>query len=388
VRRAARCGSALVAPLVCLALLLPACALAQGGGGSPSAGELWRQYPLDPRASAGQSTGATTTPPATTAPRAATEPRAAQTSPPRAAESSSSGTPLPLILGLVAVTMAFASAALVLHTRRTRPAREAAAHDLEPAPRTQEVPMTEHPTPAPTPRAARPPDPAAAWTAEIAWQQAPGRCRFCAVAAADDGADRAPVMCSAWLDWPPTERSPVTALGQAVADLERSLGDAGWEPLEPGDAWYAKRFGWTPVGSADAGPTGSADLADGSPDADDGELESFVVPRRFVRVPAWPEGSEDRWRCEIRWDASRRDARFRAVAAPPGDGDGGRRVGESAPVSSPFTGDGAVRGLEHALLQAGWERAGRGPEWYSQRFVWPGEGEPPARVEPAVHEGT
>jgi hypothetical protein len=361
-------------------------------------GELWRQYPLEPRGS-GSSTGTATTPPATTAPRATTEPRAAQTQPPRQAArdaDGSSGTSLALVLVLVAMTMALSGAALVLHTRRTRPARAAAVHDLEPAPRTQEVPMTDHPTPAPTPRAGRPPDPAAAWTAEIAWQQAPGRCRFYAVAAAAEGAARAPVSCSAWLDWPPTERAPVSALAEAVAELERALADAGWQPLEPGDAWYAKRFGWTPGQGADAGASDPALPVDVPPADDDGDLESFTVQRRFVRVPAWPEDSDDRWRCEICWDAGYLSSRFEAVALRPGHRKG-RVVGgggvfrwllmsDPDPRTPEYAAD--VSNLEHALLQAGWERAGRGAEWYAQRFVWPGDGEPPAQVEPAVHEGT
>jgi hypothetical protein len=41
-----------------------------------------------------------------------------------------------------------------------------------------------------------------------------------------------------------------------------------------------------------------------------------------------------------------------------------------------------VRNLAAALEAAGWERLGTGAQWYSQRFVWRGEDEPPGRVDP------
>src|SRR3954469_12739014 len=51
----------------------------------------------------------------------------------------------------------------------------------------------------------------------------------------------------------------------------------------------------------------------------------------------------------------------------------------------PLSGDRAVVAeLCEALIATGWEPAGRGNAWYVQRFVWPGKGEPPDRLDPAV----
>jgi hypothetical protein len=36
----------------------------------------------------------------------------------------------------------------------------------------------------------------------------------------------------------------------------------------------------------------------------------------------------------------------------------------------------AARGLARSLVAAGWQPAERGPDWYSQRFVWARSGEP------------
>jgi hypothetical protein len=36
----------------------------------------------------------------------------------------------------------------------------------------------------------------------------------------------------------------------------------------------------------------------------------------------------------------------------------------------------AARGLARSLVAAGWQPADRGPDWYSQRFVWARSDEP------------
>jgi hypothetical protein len=124
------------------------------------------------------------------------------------------------------------------------------------------------------------------------------------------------------------------------------------------------------------------------------EVEPFATDRRFVRAPGWPEGSEEGWRCEIRCETHDAGSRFRAVALPP-SGDEPWAIGEAEGSRwlPPADGDGptpehdaAIAGLESALLQAGWDRAGRGDQWYAERFVWRREGEPPSRLEPVLAE--
>ena len=376
----------LAALLACLVLGVPAGAAGQQGG-APSANELWRHYPLAPKGSAAAATASTAPRPAAAAPT----PAVATPRPARDDGGSSSAA----LLGALTLLILTATAFLALQRRRAR------APGTEPAQQTprrrpagavslfydppEDVPVTDAEPPPRTPRepeATRPPDPDVPWTAEIGWERAPGRCRFVVVAAIGEYDEREPLARSAWLGWPPSARSPVSALAEAVAELEQALLGAGWEPLHRGDAWYAKRFSWTPALAEPLGP-----IIDLPTSADDVELEPFAAPRRFVRAPEWPDGTDGRWRCEIRWDAASKHARFRAVALAPDDG-GDRTVGHSASVSSPFTGDEAVSSLEQALLAAGWERAGRGAEWYAQRFVWRGDGAPPERTEPALSEGT
>jgi hypothetical protein len=394
--------------LAWLALGAPASALAQENGSAPSASELWRQYPLGPKR---PTTSQTATP--STVPRRTTTSNASQSS-----SSDGGGSNKAALAGLTVLTLAILTLAATggwatlytLRRKRERAAGQAAVAPAVPPPapsaprnrrflelvadpaQEEETPMPKSPEPEPAAEAPAPapppplvpPDPDAPWTAEIAWAQGEGRCRFYAVAAARDGGEPVPIVRSSWMGWPPDEHTPVTALADAVAALERELVAAGWTALEPGSAWYAKRFAWTPVAEPEL-PVIS--LPEPPPQM---EIERSPTPRRFVRATEWPEGSEDGWRCEIRWSAGYVSSRFQAVALPPGQRKG-RPVGESAPFKwllmsdpDPRTRehDAAVTGLEDALLEAGWERAGRGQEWYSERFVWPGSGEPPERVEP------
>jgi hypothetical protein len=396
--------------LACLALAAPASALAQQSESAPSASELWRQYPLGPKR---QTTPQTATP--STVPLRTTTSNASQSS-----SSDGGGSNKAALAGLTVLTLAILTLAATggwatlytLRRKRERAAGQAAVAPAAPRPapsaprnrrflklvgdpaQEEETPMPKSPEPEPEPAAEAPapapppplvpPDPDAPWTAEIAWAQGDGRCRFYAVAAAGDGGEPVPIVRSSWMGWPPDEHTPVTALADAVAALERELTAAGWTPVEPGSAWYAKRFAWTPIADPEL-PVIS--LPEPPPQM---EIERSSTPRRFVRATEWPEGSEDGWRCEIRWSPGYVSSRFQAVALPPGQRKG-RPVGESAPFKwllmsdpDPRTRehDAAVTGLEDALLEAGWERAGRGPEWYCERFVWPGPGEPPERVEP------
>src|SRR3954469_8789920 len=52
------------------------------------------------------------------------------------------------------------------------------------------------------------------------------------------------------LTWPPADSDSVRALVEAASDLELALVSAGWTPVAPGRAWYAKRFAWEPPSDA------------------------------------------------------------------------------------------------------------------------------------------
>ena len=86
--------------------------------------------------------------------------------------------------------------------------------------------------------------------------------------------------------------------------------------------------------------------------------------------------------------ASYRRSRFEAIARDPG-AEKGRTVGASGAFRwmlkdppdwrDPKQLD-AVKALRSALIADGWEEVAEGPVWYGRRFVWRGEGDPPAGV--------
>jgi hypothetical protein len=90
------------------------------------------------------------------------------------------------------------------------------------------------------------------------------------------------------------------------------------------------------------------------------------------------------WTCAITWHSGMRGANFRAVAVGPGGR--GQEIARSVKVDwppivpPPAEPDlvQAARGLARSLVAAGWQPADRGPDWYSQRFVWTREDEPGA----------
>jgi hypothetical protein len=119
-------------------------------------------------------------------------------------------------------------------------------------------------------------------------------------------------------------------------------------------------------------------------------------PQHVEPEPAEPAGEEsaEPWRCEIVWQAGYVSSRFVALAYEPGRRRG-RQIGASAPLRWLFKDDPdprvaehpeAVRTLEVALLEAGWDRAGQGSDWYAQRFVWRRGGTPPHHIDQAVAE--
>jgi hypothetical protein len=307
--------------LAWLALLPPQPAVAQGRDQSPSAQELWQAYPLHERPESGSRQAATPASAATPAP---------VTRPP---EAGSWRATLELAVAAVLIAFAVGFALAARPPRRWSSPSSAGTRATTPASGSQ----------APQPIAAQPSATAkAGWTTEIEWCAADGEARFRAVARPAEGGAAVVVDESAWLPWPPSGAAAVQALTAAAEELETRLVAAGWRPLPRGDAWYAKRFAWEPVAS--------------TPAAD----------RRFTRRAAWPQNTERLWRCEVELDTGSGDARFRAVVRRPSDRQ--RHIIGTSTV---------LRDLAAALLAAGWESAGTGANWYSERFVWRGERSPP-----------
>ena len=122
--------------------------------------------------------------------------------------------------------------------------------------------------------------------------------------------------------------------------------------------------------------------------------EVNVPVRRFARTAAWPRDADALWTCELDWKAGYRRSVFRAMVAAPR---AGTRVpfGESPPIGWTLMADPdpptpelavRVRALMQALEAAGWSHIGRGEEWYAQRFVWRGSGDPRPIDEPHMEE--
>ncbi len=264
------------------------------------------------------------------------------------------------------------------------------------------------------PAAALPPDPRRGWRAEIEWTGAGDESRFAVVARTGKQADRSVVAQSAPLEWPPTSAAAVQALTDAVAELERELLAAGWVALEPGAGWYAKRFGWKPVIVVEPAPpaverAAVRAAAPPAPAVEEPAVHAAAAPAaarvvgereaaragRFVRRPDWPSGSEQLWRCELRWEAGVVNSRFEAVAYEPGSTQHARPIGNSVtfkwlmmadpnPSADEYRTE--LRRLVTALQGAGWDYVGRGSKWYAARFVWRRAGAPPERLDAAALE--
>jgi hypothetical protein len=162
-----------------------------------------------------------------------------------------------------------------------------------------------------------------------------------------------------------------------VTRLEAALVDCGWAPAPPGHAWYARRFTWGTIAPASRTPVAA------SP-----RTERPAKPASRPPASAWPEGTADLARCEIKWMSSYRSSRFEAVAYQPGE-KRGATIGASDAFKWMFNAEpdwrdakqlDAVKALRSALIAGGWEEVGEGPVWYGRRFVWRGEGEPPTAL--------
>jgi hypothetical protein len=89
------------------------------------------------------------------------------------------------------------------------------------------------------------------------------------------------------------------------------------------------------------------------------------------------------WTCELTWTANLRSAGFRAKATAAGERD--REAARSGKLNHPPLVPPApepelirpARAVARALVRAGWTPTTRGDHWYSQRFAWTHDGEPP-----------
>ena len=105
---------------------------------------------------------------------------------------------------------------------------------------------------------------------------------------------------------------------------------------------------------------------------------------RFARSRGWPEEAARAWTCEIDWKPGYIKSGFRAMVASPGELKRSA-FGQSKPVKWTLMGDAepptqdmvdVLRELVIALTDNGWVRVGSGRYWYSQRFLWAGDGQP------------
>ena len=195
----------------------PETGIGQDRGRSASPEELWQDYPLKPADEAD----------ADGAPResqaAGSRPETSSQRPEAVADDEGGRGRMALVVGLLAVPLVVLIALQVLpdaRRRSRRPRGEATA----PA--------------APTWDARR----GSAWTAEIRWGG--DASRFRVLASPPAGQEELRMLESRRLDWPPRSDAAVESLVDAVADLERSVVAAGWQAVEPGSSWFARRFVW------------------------------------------------------------------------------------------------------------------------------------------------
>lgn len=252
----------LVASLVLAGL--PATAVGQQQRRTPSADELWRSYPLHEGASR---------PARPSNASRAVAPTRRDAAPEQPADGSPAAEVL-VVLGLAAgvVTLAWARRRRASRSDATAPAHSSPAPDAAGA---ETRAARGAAPPARVSGSWLPPDPARVWSARIEWGHAGAESRFRVLAEPDEGSERAEIARSVALEWPPAGPAGVQALTDAAEDLEAFLVDAGWRALPPGDAWYAKRFGWEPIGDT-AGIAASAHESGSSPG--DGAPPAHAVP--------------------------------------------------------------------------------------------------------------
>ena len=372
--------------LAILLLSVAAPARAQEHTPTPSARELWRDYPLAQERPA---------------PRSSEKPARAGSATRTAAATDAADPDSVRVALLVAAALAAAGAGAVLLVRRRRGRSEAFAVPLATAPRLalagpradsdrllfsrashdrpQRAARSEPPEQTP---GVRPPDPDRSWTAEIQWARSGDSARFCVVARDEQGRTESVIARSEPFDWPPEGTDAVQALVGAADALAEALTLAGWRPLSPGEAWYAKRFEWESAPVSEWAPP--------RPDPSTTPVEPVRAPtNRFRPAEAWAPGTEALWRCAITWRPGYARSRFEVVMhAPAGEADD-RVIAASEPFKWLFMGDpdandatfrDAALDLAAALEAAGWKRVGVGTAWYAARFVWPGDEPPPDEI--------
>ena len=105
---------------------------------------------------------------------------------------------------------------------------------------------------------------------------------------------------------------------------------------------------------------------------------------RRGRFRGWPEEAARAWTCEIDWKPGYIRSGFRAMVAPPGE-QGRKALGQSRSVKWTLMGEAepptrelieVLQELVTALTEHGWVRIDPGGHWYSQRFLWAGDGQP------------
>ncbi len=417
---------ALVALAACLLLGPASPATGQQRTPTPSAEELWEDYPLH-----------TSPEPARTTPTPAAT-RGRRVSAPAAAADDGDGPVQELVAGLVfvlgamAVLWTFRPSRSGRRDSRKKDASEPAdggSSAPEPAaggrrpqpPLLNAVAMRLADSAGETGDAPPPPavtrHPGSAWSAEIRWVEAESGAHFAVLARTGEQDDATVVAESPALEWPPTGPAAVQALSDAVDELERTLLAAGWTALPAGSEWYAKRFAWKPEAAAvpqaspppatapqepeqaqaaaPDPPPEQAQAAAPDPPQEQPQAAALDLPPeqarsgRFRRRPPWPEGSEQLWRCELRWGSGLVSSRFEAVAYGPGERQGSAIAGSATfkwlmgadpdPAAKEYQAE--LGRLVAALRAAGWDDVGRGSKWYSARFVWRRTGTPPDRIE-------
>lgn len=259
---------------------------------------------------------------------------------------------IPVWVGVLAAEAVVLLTASRLDSAGTRAARTAGEPQAAPPPEDHGV---------------TPPEPGEGWTAEIHWRDEGERAHF-AVLARGPAGGAVELARSRTFDWPPPEPEAIARVSAEVDELRARMLADGWQLREHGSTWFADVFAWN--GGAEA-PEAPAD------EAPEPLAEDEPVPEHPVGPRAWPEGTEALARCEIRWAAGYRRARFEVAGMEPG-----RRRAAVVAASEPFAWTlrseprpdhpaqaGAVERLAADLLAAGWEEVRPGPRWYARRFV-------------------
>ena len=164
---------------------------------------------------------------------------------------------------------------------------------------------------------------------------------------------------------PQAPQPPVTASGDAPATATRERHEAveGPQPASRPEGRDPAPVRWIAPAPPRAGPPPSAS--------------------RFARARTWPEEAARAWTCEIDWKPGYIRSGFRAMAAPPGE-QRRKAFAHSRPVKWTLMGDAeptqdmieVLQELVIALTEDGWVRIGTVGPWYSQRFLWAGNGQP------------